>query len=465
MTVPLLIGLDIGTSRVKALAMTVDGDIVVEVARPTPWRHAPEGAEMDAVQLGRLVVDVTGRAATDAVAAMAATGEAAAVLGLGATGMGESGALLDAQDRPLAPIRAWHDRRADVATVRAEIGDRSFHRAVGMHLDTQPSLPKLLRLRREFPESVAAVRFLSVPEWAVRVLGGRVVSELSLASRTGLLDVVTARPWAAAAELLGGDLLGELVLAGTDCGHAAGEGVPAALQGAVLTVGGHDHQTAALGAGAAGGETLFDSLGTAEALLRFAAGDLPRDSVERLARQRITVGRTVVAGQWCVIQGLSSGQALERVATALGVTGREERLELGRRAVPLLGSPAETSCVQVEVPGGEVRISLVADGGPAGPEAIWAAAVDAVVASAGPGLSEVQQVVGPHRRVVAAGGWLANAAVLTAKQRQFPGLVTSSVTEAGAAGAAYLAGVARGLLPAPTAGAPLPWGSAAPSTA
>jgi sugar (pentulose or hexulose) kinase len=456
MSRPLLLGLDIGTTRVKAVVVDEDGAEVAAADRTTPWHRTPDGgAELEAAVLTALVRDVAGRAAARAVGA---TGDA--VVAVGVTGMGEAGVLAGPDDEPLAPVRAWYDQRADVGVVRAELGETAFHQAVGMRLDAQPSLPKLLRLRADHPAAASAIRFYSVPEWAVRGLGARPVSELSLASRTGLLDVVTARSWDGALFLLGADLLNELVDAGDDVGTAAGDGAPPELRGATLTVAGHDHQVAALAAGAASDGTLFDSLGTAEALLRFTAGPVERAAVGELAAAHLTAGRTVIPGHWCVNQGLTTGFVLERVAAALGAAGRAERAELGRRAAELLAAdaanPAGPPRVRVEVLGGDrVRIDLLADG--ADPAAIWAATVRAVVDSGRDGLRRVADVIGPYRRVVAAGGWLANPAVLAAKQRQFPGLVTSGVTEAGAAGAAYLAGVARGLLPRPDPATAWPW--------
>ena len=451
MSRPLLLGLDIGTTRVKAVVVDERGAEVAAADRTTPWRRTPDGgAELEAGVLTTMVGDVAGRAAARAVAGTGGT-----VVAVGVTGMGEAGVLAGPRDEPLAPVRAWYDQRADVDTVRAELGETAFHQAVGMRLDAQPSLPKLVRLRADHPAAAAATRFYSVPEWAVRGLGARPVSELSLASRTGLLDVVTARPWDGARVLLGADLLSDLVVAGDDVGTAGDRDreVPPELRGATLTVAGHDHQAAALAAGAASDGTLFDSLGTAEALLRFAAGPLERAAVGELAAAHLTAGRTVIPGHWCVNQGLTSGFVLERVAAALGATGREERAELGRRAAELLDDPAAVAGVRVEVLGeDQVRLHLLDDSqGGAGPAAIWAATVRAVVDSGREGLRRVADVIGPHRRVVAAGGWLANPAVLAAKQRQFPGLVTTGVAEAGAAGAAYLAGVAHGLLPRPDA--------------
>jgi len=399
-----------------------------------------------------------------AVAARAAAG-LPRVAGLGVTGMGEAGVLTGADGVPLAPVRAWHDRRADVERVRRELGEQEFHRAVGMRLDAQPSLPKILRLRADHPASATATRFWSVPEWAVRCLGGRPGSELSLAGRTGLLDVGTGRAWGAAVDLLGADLLGELQVAGTPQGRVTGSGLPAGLRGAVLAVGGHDHQCAALAAGAVRHGTLFDSLGTAEALLQFTRGPIPPDVVGSLVSGAgglsLTAGPTVVRGHRCVMAGLRTGMALERVAALLGAGSRAERARLARPARDLLDDPEALAGIVVEpVPDG-VRLTLLRQ--PTPPQ-VWAAAVRALVGAAWPSIERIGAAVGRHTAVVAAGGWLTDACVLAAKRAQFPGRTTTAVAEAGAAGAAYLAGVAAGLHPDPEGLDGAPWAAAGPAT-
>ena len=429
-----LIGLDVGTTRVKAVAFDTEGAVVATAERPTPWLRTEAGVDMDARQLAGAVRAVVGRACHGL----------AEVAGVGVTGMGESGVLTGPAGEPLAPVRAWHDPRGDVEQVRAALGADAFHGAVGMRLDAQPSLPKILRLRREYPACAAATRFWSVPEWAVRSLGGDPGSELSLASRTGLLDVVSGRPWAGALELLGADLLGELQPAGTLTGRAQGLDDAPQLSGAALAVGGHDHQCAALAAGAARDGTLFDSLGTAEALLRFTTGPVDAATTGALAAADVNVGLTVVRGHYCVMAGLRTGMGLERVAAMLGARTRAQRAELSAAAAPLLDDPAATAGIEVdEVPGG-VRVTLLRE---AAPEQVWAAVVARMVAAAQPSIDRVRAAVGEHTSVLAAGGWFADRTVLAAKRRQIPGLVTTQVAEAGAAGAAYLAGVAAGLFP------------------
>jgi sugar (pentulose or hexulose) kinase len=348
--------------------------------------------------------------------------------------------------------------------VRAATGEDAFHAAAGLQLDSLPSLPKILQLRRDYPGCACAVRFDSVPEWAVRCLGGTPDSELSLASRTGLLDVVTARPWPAAVALLGVDLLGEPRVAGTPQGTVTAGGLPAQVRGAVLAVGGHDHQCAAFAAGAARNATLFDSLGTAEALLQFTSGPVDPRLVAAVAGGpgTMTMGLTVVEGHYCLMAALRTGMKLEIVASALGSVDRRQRAELADAGLAVLrrrdGGEGLTAAVpepDAELLPDGVRLTLRAG---ADPGRIWAATVLACVEEARPALERIRAVVGAPSRVVASGGWSHDACLWDAKSRQLPGVVRTAVPEAGAAGAAYLAGSAAGLLPAPAQLAGTPWG-------
>jgi len=443
----LFAGVDIGTSRIKALAVDEAGRELGVAERPTPWRRAEDGrTEIDPARFPELAAAV---AAEAAAAAGDATGDTPRVLGLGVTGMAETGVLVDAAERPLAPSIAWHDPRGDVETIRRELGTEVFERTTGMRAGPLPSLAKLLWLRREHPETARAVRFYSVGEWVVRRLGGEPVAELSLASRTGLLDLGTARPWPAAAELLGGRvLLPEPVVAGTAAGRAAGDDVPAVLRGAVLTVAGHDHQVAAYGVGAATDGALFDSLGTAEALVRTVRPPLPPERVLALTGRNVSVGWHVVPGHLCVLAGVPTGLTLRRIAAMLGVTTAEERAELGRRALAEEGGHPTLRLVDPH----DDHFGLAGITDDVTPARLWRAAADGLAERAGEVLRHIDAQVGPCRRVVVGGGWLRDPVVHAAKRRHFPGMRTTDVTEPGAYGAALLAAEATGLPIPPTEG-------------
>jgi sugar (pentulose or hexulose) kinase len=330
--------------------------------------------------------------------------------------------------------------------VRSAIGVDAFQSAVGMRLDAQPSLVKLVWLRREHPELAGAARFLSVPEWAVVCLGGAPVSELSLASRTGLLDVGEARPFAGAVALLGRNLLSEVVLAGTPAGDACHEALPASVRGAVLTVAGHDHQAAALAVGAARPGQLFNSLGSAESLARCVDGPLGPEVVGRLVGAGMTVGLGVVSGRFGVLAGLRTGLVLEEFARLLGAHDRESRLQLADEALLVAPGDVPAGVLSPERDGRLVP-GLLGEG--VSPAAIWAAVVRELTDVSMALLERVAVEVGPHEHVVVGGGWARNPAVLAEKRLRLGGLAVSTVREPGTRGAALLAGVAAEILERP----------------
>ena len=100
-------------------------------------------------------------------------------------------------------------------------------------------------------------------------------------------------------------------------------------------------------------------------------------------------------------------------------------------------------------------------------ERIWRGAIDAVAAEVDSLLRAIEEVAGPHRRIVVTGGWARDEAVRASKAR-LGAVEAPPVVEAGARGAALLAGVAAGLfasvddLPSVTAGRDRP---AAPRSA
>src|SRR5438270_12514760 len=102
-TDPLIVGLDVGTSSAKAVVYTAAGRPVGIGSAVTPWFITADGVETTA---GHLL-----DCAVDALAAALAPAPDGPVVGLGVTGMGESGILLDRRGAPIGPVVAWHDTR------------------------------------------------------------------------------------------------------------------------------------------------------------------------------------------------------------------------------------------------------------------------------------------------------------------------------------------------------------------
>ena len=315
------------------------------------------------------------------------------MLGLGVASISECGVLLGRDGSVLGPVIAWHDTRdtAEVADLGHVLGADQFALHTGLPLRSQWSLTKHRWLLAHAPAAAGAARRLSVAEWIVRRLGGDEASEQSLASRTGWLDIGRRDWWPEALEWTGirASLLPPVVAAGTALGTVSAgtvspgtlsaDAVPAA-EGAVLTVAGHDHQAAAIGAGATGAGDELDSCGTAEALVRTIPAGLGAGPMLELTRAGITVGWHAVPGHWCLLGATEGGLAMQRFLDQAG---------LDRADVPALDTVPWRAVV---TKGQQEAMALH----------------DAMTA-----------VAGEHRKLIAVGGWLRSAAFADVKEQFF----------------------------------------------
>ncbi|WP_199255673.1 FGGY-family carbohydrate kinase [Mycolicibacterium mengxianglii] len=428
MSTTFYVGLDVGTKTSKAVVYTEAGEPVATGRADTPWSFVPTGAELDANELLE--------ATKTAVAQALADCPEGRVAGMGVTSMAESGVLLDGAGQPLAPVIAWHDTRdhLELENLGQAVTAYDFAATTGLPFRQQWSLTKHRWLVDNVPAARQAVRRLNVAEWIVRGLGGDEATEQSLASRTGWLRLAQRSWWTDTLEWSGAAerLMPQLVTAGTPLGRVSADaGVPR-LTGAVLTLAGHDHQAAVVGAGADGPGDELDSCGTAEALVRTIAPGLSPNVVAELAEAGITTGWHAVADHWCLLGATQGGLALQRILALLG-KDRADLPELDAEAIALT-APA----IQVAAPPfGRLDVLGVADGD--GPAHLWRAALEAVTDQAGEIHDAMSAVSGPHRTLVVTGGWSRSEGLLAVKRRRFGDLVRAEAAEAGARGAALLA--------------------------
>lgn len=441
MAAEILVGVDVGTTSIKALAVSPSGRVLGEASRPTPWRHDGARADVDPALLADTAIAVCGEAAS--VAAADDKGPYV-VRSIGVTGIAETGALLDARGNPCAPALAWFDPRGDAQAVKDATGRTPFQRATGTRLNSRLSICKILWLKRNVPGAEAGVRHLCIGEWVVRSLGGDEVSELSLTSRTGLLDIALKEPWAPAVELAGVSIPGRRVWAGDHVGNAGGD-IPEILRGAALTVAGLDHYSAAFISGAIRDGVLFDSMGTAEALIRTVAGAVTPDQVELLTDKDVSVDWSVIPDHQMLLAGRLTGLSLERIAALLGLSDRDARRRIGELALAEVRGPDAPSIA--DLGNDHLAITGITDG--VSPALLWRAAVEDLTALCGEALADMAAAVGPHESAVVVGGWSRNAMVAWAKRQQLGEHRTSDLAEPGALGAAFLGGVAAGILARP----------------
>ncbi len=176
------LGLDVGTSAVKALLVDAEGAVRGEAVAPlTLCVPEPLAAEQDA--------EAWWRAAATAVRACRVQAGGLAVRGVGLTGQKHALVALDDADRPLAPAVLWADGRAF-----AECDEvRNVFPAIGRRTGALPLpgflVPKWLRFLREDPARAARVRRLVFAKDFVRLkLTGGWATERTEASASQVYD-------------------------------------------------------------------------------------------------------------------------------------------------------------------------------------------------------------------------------------------------------------------------------------
>jgi sugar (pentulose or hexulose) kinase len=417
--------------------MTPEGCEVASGRAPTAWTTTPLGTQTRGEDLVA--------AARSALSLAVAAAPPGRIVGVGVASMAESGVLLNRDGSAAAPVIAWHDTRDEAETdaLRAELGGE-FSVRTGLPLRQQWSLTKHRWQLGHDEATSQAVRRLGVAEWIVHALGGDQVSEQSLASRTGWLDLSRRTWWDEALTWSGirHSLLPELVACGEPVGTAHHHWDIPGLVGATLTVAGHDHQAAALGADAARLHAELDSCGTAEAYVRTVPTGLPATNIRALTDAGITVGWHALPEHWCLLGATRGGLVLQRMLALLG-RGRADLPALDAAALRV--EPGELTVTGAD--GSEVGLRNVGDD--VDPARVWRAALTAAVEAGRDIHDAMTRASGTHQDLVVTGGWAHSTGVLTLKRRALGELRIPNVGEAGARGAALLAGSAAGVYTTP----------------
>ena len=181
-----LIGLDVGTSSLKGLALDEHGMLLAEAERSYPLSTPRPGwAEQDPElwwQAARSVLEELDSEHAE---------------GIGLSGQMHGLVALGADDRPLRPAILWNDGRAqrECELIEARVGLPRLLELSGNRALAGFTAPKLLWLAEHEPEVHARIRRVMLPKDYVRLrLCGEHATDVSDASGTLLFDVA-ARGW------------------------------------------------------------------------------------------------------------------------------------------------------------------------------------------------------------------------------------------------------------------------------
>ena len=246
-----VLGIDVGTSTCKGLALDENGNIIARasLSYAQDVRVEDGAAELPAEQIRdsvfELIRTIADRTQRDPIRAIAFSTH------------GETLICVDAQERALAPAMLSMDRRcaAEAAEMADAIGTDRFYRITGTPMHSQYPAPKIMwikRRRRDLAQK--SVHYRSTQDYLHGALGVPGYVDYSLASRFGTLDVCN-RAWSdeiLSCAGLRADELSTPVQAGAPIGV-----IPDSIardlhlsSGIQLVAGGHDQPCASLGMGA-----------------------------------------------------------------------------------------------------------------------------------------------------------------------------------------------------------------------
>ena len=179
-----LVGLDVGTTGVKALALSPAGEVLA---------RAEESYELSTPRPGWAEQDPEDwwRAAERALARLGGRPTA-----IGLSGQMHGLVVLDDEDRVLRPAILWNDQRtgAECAEIEERVGLARLIRLTGNRALTGFTAPKLLWLRRHEPTTYARIAHVLLPKDYVRLrLTGEHAIDVADASGTLLFDVAGRR--------------------------------------------------------------------------------------------------------------------------------------------------------------------------------------------------------------------------------------------------------------------------------
>ena len=255
------LGLDLGTSGLKALLINADQRIVatahadLTVQRPHKgWSEQNPQDWCEAAEKALLVLKASHPQ------------EMAAVKGIGLSGQMHGAVLLDKYAQVLRPAILWNDSRSHIQAARLD-ADPQFRAISGNIVFPGFTAPKLVWVKENEPEIFVKIHKVLLPKDYLRFwLTGEYLSELSDSSGTAWLNTAQRR-WSA--ELLSASdmdiaQMPDLVEGTEQAGRLRPEiasqfGLPS---GTIIAGGGGDNAASACGVGTVAPKRAFISLGT-----------------------------------------------------------------------------------------------------------------------------------------------------------------------------------------------------------
>ncbi len=305
----LLVGIDIGTTNIKAVVFDDCGRTIATGSKKTPVHYPRPGW---AYFRPNEVWDTTVMALRTAIDQL---DDPRRIVSVAVASIGESGVPVDKDGHAVYDAIAWFDTRTEPQArwLEQQIGSERLWSVAGLAPQPIFGLCKLMWLQEQAPDVLKrTVMWLHMADFIAFRLAGVGATDYSLASRTLALNLGSLQweqtlieeagvPFRVFPRLArGGDRLGRIL---PDA--VAATGLPPHT---VVGVGGHDHLCGAMAVGACRPGILFDSIGTAEGLLVTIDKPLSDPS---LASQGYEMGAHVAGGYYAMGAYRTAGACID----------------------------------------------------------------------------------------------------------------------------------------------------------
>jgi xylulokinase len=316
-----LVGIDLGSTSLKAVVYDARGQVAASAARPTERFH-PEPAHPEwTVWQPEQIWGGTAAALREAVAKL---DDPRAIKGVAVTGMGMDGVPIDSGGRWLYPFISWLDPRTapQLEWWKANIGAEKVFSIGGNPLWAINSALRILWMKEHEPAILARTdKWLLIEDFLNFMLCGRRATDYSMASCTLLFDQKRLA-WSEEMLRLSG-LDRRLMPDAFPAGTIVGEVTPAAAQatglaaGTPVVLGGHDHLCGAIPVGAFSPGVVLDVTGTWEIVSATIAKPVLTPVVQKAG---LTIQAHVARGMYAAWASTPAGEALEWFRKQLGGT-------------------------------------------------------------------------------------------------------------------------------------------------
>ena len=316
-----LVGIDLGSTSLKAVVYDPAGRVLAAAARPTERFHPDPAHPEWTVWQPEQIWGGTAAALREAVAKL---DDPRAIKGVAVTGMGMDGVPIDSGGRWLYPFISWLDPRTapQLEWWKANIGAEKVFSIGGNPLWAINSALRILWMKEHEPAILARTdKWLLIEDFLNFMLCGRRATDYSMASCTLLFDQKRLA-WSEEMLRLSG-LDRRLMPDAFPAGTIVGEVTPAAAQatglvaGTPVVLGGHDHLCGAIPVGAFSPGVVLDVTGTWEIVSAVIAQPVLTPVVHKAG---LTIQAHVARGMYAAWASTPAGEALEWFRKQLGGT-------------------------------------------------------------------------------------------------------------------------------------------------